>query len=153
MMRPSSLLSLLALAAKTGEGEKKRPLLPIPPLPPTAGGTLRKSKSSAAAALAVTSMLTGLRVMGQLMCKLDIKTEVSLTMTMMMTAATTATTTTVGTAEMPDRVRDEFESPLERDLVEFNPLGVAASPSLGSGLAGGGRSRNANDRAGRSLQS
>jgi hypothetical protein len=27
-----------ALAAKTGEGEKKRPLLPMPPPPPTGGG-------------------------------------------------------------------------------------------------------------------
>jgi hypothetical protein len=59
-------------------------------------------------------------------------------------------TTTGGAAEMPDGVGDEFESPLERDLAEFNPLGVAAPPPLGLGLAGGGGSQNADNEAGRS---
>ncbi len=39
---------------------------------------------------------------------------------------------------MPNSVGDMFESPLERDLAEFDPSGVAASPPLGSGSAGGG---------------
>ncbi len=117
------------------------------------GGTLRKSKSSAAAAPAATSTSTGPRVMGRPTRKDDVETGVSSTMTMMTTAATTTTTTTGGTAKMPDGVGDKFESPLERDLAEFDPSGVAASPPSGSESAGGGGSRNAGDGTGRSSRS
>jgi hypothetical protein len=136
-MQPPLLLSLLALAAKTGEGEKKQPLLPMPPPPPTGGMTLQKLKSSTAAITAATSTLTGPHVMGRTMCKDDVKTGVSLTTTMMTTEATTSMTTTGGAVEMPGGVGDEFESPLERDLAEFDPSGVAVSPPLGLGLARG----------------
>ncbi len=102
------------------------------------GGTLQKLKSSsAAAAPAATSTSTGPRVMGQPTCKNDIKTGVLSTTLMMMTAAMTMTTTTGGAAEMPDGVGDEFESPFERDLVEFDPSGVAASPPVGIGIGRG----------------
>jgi hypothetical protein len=37
MMQPTLSLSLSALAAKTGAGGEKRPLLPMPPPPPTVG--------------------------------------------------------------------------------------------------------------------
>jgi hypothetical protein len=47
---------------------------------------------------------------------------------MMMTMVTTTTMMTGGAAEMPDGVGDEFEAALERDKVEFGPLGVAVSP-------------------------
>ncbi len=46
-----------------GGGGKKRPLPPMPLLLPTRGGTLRKSKSSTAAAPTATSTLTGPRMM------------------------------------------------------------------------------------------
>ncbi len=75
--------------------------------------------------------------MGRPTRKDDVETGVSSTTTMMTTVATTSTTTTGGAAEMPDGVGDEFESPLERDLAEFDPSGVAASPLSGSGSAGG----------------
>jgi hypothetical protein len=75
--------------------------------------------------------------MGRPTHKLDVETGVLSTTTMIMTAARTTTTTTEGAAEMPDGVGDEFESPLERDLAEFDPSGVAASLPLGSGSAGG----------------
>jgi hypothetical protein len=42
------------------------------------------------------------------------------------------------------------EAPLKRDKAEFGALGVVAFPQLGSGSAGGGGSRNGDDRAGRS---
>ena len=51
------------------------------------------------------------------------------------------------------RLGDKFEAPLERDEAEFGPSGVAATPLSGSGSAGGGGIRNADDGAGRSSQS
>jgi hypothetical protein len=71
----------------------------------------------------------------------------------MMTTAATTTTTTGDAAKMPDGVGDKFKDPLKRDEVEFGLSGVAESPPSGSGSAGGGGSRNADDRAERSLQS
>ena len=53
-----------------------------------------------------------------------------------------------GTAKMLDGVGDKFEAPLERGKAEFGSLGVAVSPPLGSGLAGGGGTQNANNVAG-----
>ncbi len=47
-----------------------------------------------------------------------------------------------GAAKMPDGVGDKFEAPLQRDEAEFGPLGVPASPKMGSGLAGGGESEH-----------
>jgi hypothetical protein len=49
---------------------------------------------------------------------------------------------------MPDGVGDKFEPLLKRGKAEFGSSGVVASPPLGSGLAGGGGSWNANDGAG-----
>jgi hypothetical protein len=73
-------------------------------------------------------------------------------MTRMMMMATTMTTTG-GSTKMPNGVRDKFEPPLKRDKAEFGPSGVVTSPLLGSGLARGGGSWNANNGAGQSLQS
>ncbi len=63
MMRLSSSSSLLALSAKTGAGGRSDHSRQCPRHRPRGEGTLRKSKSSAAAAPTATSTLTGLRVM------------------------------------------------------------------------------------------
>jgi hypothetical protein len=62
---------------------------------------------------------------------------------------------TGGTAELPDGVWERSKALLERDEAEFGPSGVAASPPSvsGSGSARDGGSWNANNEAGRSLQS
>jgi hypothetical protein len=82
-------------------------------------------------------------VIGQKMHEEDDKVGVPLTTTMMTLAATT--TTTGGDAEMPDRVWDKFEALPKRNGAEFPPLGIAASPLVGMGLARGRGSRNANN--------
>jgi hypothetical protein len=84
---------LSALAAKTGAGGKKQPVLPMPRGCPLGGATLRKSKSSAAATPTATSTLTGPHVMGQTMHEDDVKVGVPSTTTMM---TMSATMTTVG---------------------------------------------------------
>jgi hypothetical protein len=89
--------------------------------------------------------------MGQTTREDDVEAGVPSTTRMMMTATTT--TTTGGATEMPDRVGDKFKAPLKQDEAEFGPSGVAASPPSGSGSAGGGGIRNANDGAGQSSQS
>jgi hypothetical protein len=112
MMRPSSLSLLSALAAKTGVGGKKQPLLPMPLPPPMGGGTLRKSKSFAAAAPAATSMSTGPCVKGRPTRKDNAEVGVLLTIMMMRTGNKDDND---WGRRFPDRVGDEFKAPLERD--------------------------------------
>jgi hypothetical protein len=85
-----SLPSLLsALAAKTGAGGRSNHSRQCPRRCPLGGGTLQKSKSSAAAAPTATSTLTA-RVMDQPMREDDVEVGVPLT-TMMMTMVATMT--------------------------------------------------------------
>jgi hypothetical protein len=58
-----------------------------------------------------------------------------------------------GAVKMPDGVGDKFKAPLKRDEVEFGSSGIVASPPMGSGSTGGGGSPNANNGARRSSQS
>jgi hypothetical protein len=69
------------------------------------GGTLQKSKSSAASTLTVASISTGPGVMGQPTHKNNNKVGVP-SMTTMMMMMTAKTTTTGGAAKMPDGVGD-----------------------------------------------
>jgi hypothetical protein len=151
MMRPSSSSSLSALAAKTGAGGKKLPLPPMPPPPPTGGRDtpeieeFRRRCPDCDVYVDRAARDGSTDAGGRRRCGSPVDNDDD--------DDGGDDDDCGGAAEMPDGVGDEFEAPLERGEAEFGSSGVAASPPLGSGSAGGGGSRNANDGAGRSSRS
>jgi hypothetical protein len=150
MMRPSLLSSLSTLATKMGVGGKKQSLLPtMPPPPPTGGGTpdieefcRRRPGCNVyvdSAARHGSTNAQGQR-QGRSLVNYDDDDN-----------SGNGNDNDWGhcqDAQWADGVGDKFEAPLERDEAEFGPSGVLASPPLGSGLAGGRGSQNADNGAG-----
>jgi hypothetical protein len=130
MMQPSLLSLLLALAAKTGAGGKKRPLPPMPPPPPTWGRDTPEIKEFRSRCpncnvyinRAVRDGSTNVQGQHQGRSPIDDNNDDD----------GSDNDDGGGAAEMPDGVRDEFEAPLKRGEAKFGPSGVAASPLLGS---------------------
>jgi hypothetical protein len=63
--------------------------------------------------------------------------EAGVLLTTAMMTMTAMTTTTGGAAEMRDEVRDGFKALLERDEVEFAPLGDRSIPLVGIAIGRG----------------